>query len=150
MHLHASCVARDGSAVLLSGPAGAGKSDLALRLIDRGFVLVADDQVIVEAGCARAPAALAGLIEVRGLGLLRLPYVGGVLLRLGVRLGEAERLPAPAWDELGLPLITVSMRAASAAMVVERALDCVLGPAPPIAAHPIALGAASLAAGAIG
>ncbi len=140
MHLHASCVARDGSAVLLTGPAGAGKSDLALRLIDRGFVLVADDQVIVEDGCARAPEALAGLIELRGLGLLRVPYVGGVLLRLRVRLGEqpngGERLPLPASDALGLPLITVSARAASAAIVVERALDCVLG-------------AASLAAGAI-
>ena len=140
MHLHASCVARDGSAVLLTGPSGAGKSDLALRLIDRGFILVADDRVIVEDGCARAPDALAGLIELRGLGLLRLAYVGGVRLRLSVRLGEqpggGERLPSPSSDTLGLPLIAVAARAASAAMVVERALDCVLG-------------AASLAVGAI-
>ena len=45
--LHASTVALDGRAVLISGPSGSGKSDLALRLLDRGFTLVSDDQTIV-------------------------------------------------------------------------------------------------------
>ncbi len=86
MLVHASCAARlglDGSeAVLLVGPPGAGKSDLVLRLIHAGWGLVADDQVVVEDGVASAPAALAGVLEVRGLGLFRLPYVASARLRL--------------------------------------------------------------------
>ena len=74
MQIHGSCASRDGAGVLVLGPAGSGKSDLVLRLLDRGFDLVADDRVEIEHGMARAPASLAGLIEVRGLGLLRLPY----------------------------------------------------------------------------
>src|SRR6516162_9304950 len=75
MQIHASCAARDGAGVLLLGPPGSGKSDLALRLLDCGFMLVADDRVEVEGGVARPPPALAGLLEVRGLGILRLPYL---------------------------------------------------------------------------
>ena len=67
MQIHGSCAARDGAAVLLLGPSGSGKSDLALRLLDRGFLLVADDQVLIEDGVARAPPPLAGLLELRGL-----------------------------------------------------------------------------------
>ena len=62
--LHTSTVALDGRAVLISGPSGSGKSDLALRLLDRGFVLVSDDQTIVRKDgnrlLATAPAAIAG------------------------------------------------------------------------------------------
>jgi serine kinase of HPr protein (carbohydrate metabolism regulator) len=62
--LHASTVARDGRAVLISGPSGSGKSDLALRLLDRGFGLVSDDQTIVQKDGARllatAPPTIAG------------------------------------------------------------------------------------------
>ena len=84
MQLHATCLARDDEGLLLLGSAGAGKSDLALRLLDHGFLLVADDRVDIEAGRARAPAALAGLLEVRGLGIFRLPF------RTDVRLVLAE------------------------------------------------------------
>ncbi|MCS6892498.1 MAG: serine/threonine protein kinase, partial [Rhodovarius sp.] len=72
MRLHASCVALDGAGLLLLGPAGAGKSSLALRLMERGWMLVADDQVLLQAApalLAAAPAELAGMIELRGLGL---------------------------------------------------------------------------------
>ena len=99
LRLHATCVALDGLAVLLQGPSGAGKSDLALRLIDRGAVLVADDQVLVrnEGGrlIASAPATIAGRIEVRGLGILRLPALAGapVCALFELATGPVERLP---------------------------------------------------------
>ena len=69
MLMHASCAGREDKGILLTGPPGSGKSDLLLRLLDRGFMLVADDQVDIGAdGLARAPDSLAGLLEVAGLG----------------------------------------------------------------------------------
>jgi HPr kinase/phosphorylase len=129
MQIHASCVALNGDGVILLGPSGAGKSDLALRLLDRGFVLVADDRVEVEDLIARPPQALAGLLEVRGLGLLRLPYLDAAKLALAVELGTGgERLPAPLReDRFGLPLIRLDPFAASAAQRVALALDCLRG-----------------------
>ncbi len=135
MQIHASCAARDSAGVLLTGPAGSGKSDLLLRLLDRGFVLVADDCVEVTEGMASPPAVLAGLLEVRGLGLLRLPYRAPVRLALAVELGRAgERLPLPRRHPgLGLPLIALDAFAASAAQFVALALDGALGRLPQLA-----------------
>ena len=128
MQLHASCAARDAYGVLLLGPSGSGKSDLLLRLLDRGFALVADDRVDVEAGMAKAPDALAGLIEVRGLGIVRLPYVPEVRVALAVALGPGERLPPHERDPpLGVPSIHVDPWPASAPLRVSLALDCALG-----------------------
>ena len=98
--LHASCVAIGGKGVLLAGPPGAGKSDLALRLIDGGAALVADDQTLLRVEknslLAAPPTAIAGLIEVRHVGLLRLPYSEAVPVALYIELGEKpERLPEP-------------------------------------------------------
>ena len=134
MQIHASCAARDAAAVLLTGPAGCGKSDLLLRLLDRGFLLVADDRVEVEEGVASPPPALAGLLEVRGLGLLRLPYLAHARLTLAVELGRpAARLPSPACHpSLGLPLIVLDAFVASAAQRVALALDCVQGRVPQV------------------
>jgi serine kinase of HPr protein (carbohydrate metabolism regulator) len=100
LNLHASCVALGGKAVLLLGPSGAGKSDLALRLIDEGAKLVADDRtdLVLEKGRwrASAPATIAGLIEVRGLGIIRLPVLKRAPVVLAVRLaGHVPRLPEP-------------------------------------------------------
>ncbi len=112
-------------AVLLTGPPGAGKSDLLLRLLDRGFQLVADDQVIVEDQTARAPAALAGLLEVRGLGIFRLPHLVEATPRLVVRLGlNPARLPLPERDpDFGLPQITIDPLHPSAPARVALALE---------------------------
>ena len=92
-------------------------------------MLVADDRVEVEHGIARPPPRLAGLLEVRGLGILRLPHVPSARLALAVELAAVTpRLPAPATHaELGLPLVAVDARSPSAAQRVALALDCVLG-----------------------
>ena len=126
---HGSCAARSGHAVLILGASGAGKSDLALRLLGRGFVLVADDQVVVQDGRASPHPSLAGLLEVRGIGIVRLPYQERVPLALVVALGDpADRLPAPALHQgLGLPTIRLDPSIPSAVDRVMLALDCALG-----------------------
>lgn len=129
MQVHASCAARDGDGVLLLGAPGAGKSDMVLRLLDHGFVLVADDRVEISDGCARPADGLAGLLEVRGLGIFRLSHLPQARLRLVVSLGPvAARLPEPARHAAtGLPLVTVDPARASAARAVALALDGALG-----------------------
>lgn len=96
--LHATTVAIDGAAVLLRGPSGSGKSDLALRLIDRGATLVSDDYTLltVQDGhlLASAPATISGKIEVRGLGIVSVEPGGETPVALVVRLDQAmERMP---------------------------------------------------------
>ena len=98
--VHATCVAFGGRGVLLLGPPGAGKSDLALRLIDGGAVLVADDRVMLsrdgDALLAAPPDGLAGLLEIRGAGIARLPHMAPVSVVLAADLAESgtlERLP---------------------------------------------------------
>ncbi len=115
--------------MLLVGPPGCGKSDLVLRLLECGFVLVADDRVNITDGMASAPAQLAGLLEIRGLGILKLPHLGETRLALAIDLATpAERLPQPERHaETGLPLVRIDASAASAPLRVARALDCALG-----------------------
>ncbi len=97
--LHASCVALDGRGVLICGPSGSGKSALALELMARGASLVADDRTEVRRVgkylLARAPAAICGLIEARGVGILRADVVTEVQLHVIVDMGQLEtaRLP---------------------------------------------------------
>jgi HPr kinase/phosphorylase len=99
VNLHASCVAVGGRGLLILGPSGSGKSALALQLMAFGADLVADDrtQISLCDGQLRAscPAALCGLIEARGIGILRAPFVTSVPLVLAVDLGQSEgqRLP---------------------------------------------------------
>lgn len=87
--------------MLFRGPSGAGKSDLVLRLIGRGWHLVADDQVMLEGTEVSAPPALLGMLEIRGLGILTaLPFAENVQLRLVVDLAaraDVPRLPEPAF-----------------------------------------------------
>jgi serine kinase of HPr protein (carbohydrate metabolism regulator) len=132
VRLHASCVQLGSVGVVLLGPSGVGKSDLALRLIDAGALLVADDQLQVEAtpaGLLGRPAeTLAGLLEVRGLGILRLPYCRVSPLGLVVDLDAARpapRLPEPStYPILGIELrrLLLDPRQASAAAKVRLAL----------------------------
>ena len=89
----ATCVAIKGRAVLIEGPPGSGKSSLALTLIDRGAVLIGDDGVALEPRdgqlYASPPPNIAGLLEVRNLGLLEFPTVGVVPVALVVQLDPA-------------------------------------------------------------
>ena len=131
--VHGTCVAMDNIGCLLLGPSGSGKSDLALRLVlDQGAALVADDQVVVELRkdklVAAPPATLAGLIEVRGLGIVPMAYRARVTLGLAVVLvapDEVERLPEA--DEgieyfgVVLPLFRVAPFEVSAAHKVRLA-----------------------------
>lgn len=93
--------------MILRGPSGCGKSDLALRLIRQGARLVADDITVIgtdrDGLTASAPPAIAGMIEVRGIGIVRLPYAASTKLAAVIDLvaGTAvERMPEPATCEL--------------------------------------------------
>lgn len=128
--IHATTVAIGGRGVLIEGPSGAGKSDLALRLIDRGALLVADDRTIlaIEDGVlvARCPATIAGLIEVRGLGLLRLPHLAAAPVALALLCTDSvARMPDAAVRTLAgrsIPQVALDPREASAAIKAELAL----------------------------
>lgn len=140
--IHATCVALEGVGVLLRGPAGSGKSDLALRLIDGGARLVADDQVRLRADgerlIAAAPAPIAGLLEVRGLGPVPVPALTEAEIGLIVDLVPGhciERLPDPATcGYLGLqrPVLRIDPFQASAPAKLRLAVAArVAGPPPP-------------------
>jgi serine kinase of HPr protein (carbohydrate metabolism regulator) len=118
---HATCVQLGARGVLLRGASGSGKSDLAWRLLQAPWSgrLVADDQteISVEDGIlmARAPLALQGLMELRGLGLLRVPFAACTALHLVVDLvsrGDVPRLPEPSFAALcGLDLPRIALHA---------------------------------------
>src|SRR6187551_1728567 len=130
--LHASTVAIDGRAVMISGPSGSGKSDLALRLLDRGFVLVSDDQTLVRKDNGRvlasAPPTIRGKLEVRGVGIVEMETIDNVPLALVVELtSDIQRLPDDSRERLvldvKLPLISVDAMTASAPSKVALALE---------------------------
>lgn len=110
--VHGTCVDLGGSGVLLRGPPGSGKSDLALRLIDGGARLIADDQVEItrdgDVLMARAPLALKGRMEIRGIGIVPADVADEARLRIVVDLvprEAVERLPEPhSVSLLDLPL----------------------------------------------
>jgi len=126
-----TCIAVDGRGVLLRGRSGAGKSDLALRLIESGAQLVADDYTIVasEAGAlvASAPPELRGLLEVRGIGIVPTQALAKAALIAVVDLvdgAEVERIPEPETTEIlgvGVPLFRLSALEPSAAAKVRLA-----------------------------
>lgn len=129
--IHATCVAIDGRAVLLCGASGSGKSDLALRLIDRGAELVSDDQVLLvrdgDRLRASPPAPIAGKIEVRGIGILAMPHRVAMPVSLLVQLDDPiERLPlderSRAFAGIEVPVIALRAFEASAPIKVELAL----------------------------
>lgn len=132
IRVHGTCIAVDGEGILLRGPPGSGKSDLALRLIAAGARLVADDQTELRSGDgdvrATAPPPIAGWIEIRGVGLLPCPTLSEAPLRLVVDLvpiGAVERLPEPLvchYLGLALPLLRLAAFEASTPAKLDFAL----------------------------
>ena len=143
--IHGTCLSIGGEGVLLLGQPGSGKSDLALRLIDssgtgltgisRSALLVADDQVVIRKMDGRLiaspPQALAGKLEIRGLGIAELPIEREAPLRLAVRLtpaAEIERLPDLARSRMevlgiAIPLVLLDPEKPSAPARLRAALD---------------------------
>jgi HPr kinase/phosphorylase len=141
--VHATAIASNGAGVLIRGPSGAGKSDLALRclglpvssLLPVPFRLVSDDRVVIEreadAVVLGAPPPLAGLLEVRGLGILPIgPVTDRALLQLVVDLvppQAVERMPEPAFTEIAgidFPVLALAPFESSAPLKIALALSC--------------------------
>lgn len=129
--VHATSVAIGGRAVLLSGLSGIGKSDLALRLIDRGAILVSDDYTLLKRQgtglIATAPATISGMMEVRGIGLVDMPILEEAPVALVIELyDKVDRMPAePMMRRLAgidIPVAKISPMESSAPIKVEMAL----------------------------
>ena len=145
IRVHGTAIALGSEGILLRGPSGAGKSDFALRLIDQGARLVADDQTELRREgddiTMSAPATISGQMEVRGLGIVTLPRVVSVPLRLVVDLipsADIERMPMPRdCNYLGctIPAVALAPFEASAPAKLRLALRAVApGPASQIPA----------------
>lgn len=142
--VHATAVAINGQGLLLTGASGSGKSDLAMRLIDRGAKLVCDDYcAIVDSGDAPfivAKPSIAGQIELRGVGILHLDYIDRAPLVLVLQLDKTpERLPC---DRGRIPLAGWSVPAyalapfeASAPLKAERIVQRIID----AGSHPVRL-----------
>ena len=139
MLIHGTAVEVNGAGLLLRGPPGSGKSDLALRLISECDArLVADDQVEVSlrdgVPVARAPETLAGMIEVRGLGIARLDHHPSWALHLVIDLSDTvARLPEPRQTAIAgcpLPVWRLCAREASAVAKVMLAVKALQGAVP--------------------
>ena len=127
LQIHASCVALAGVGVLLRGAPGSGKSDLALRLVDGGGLLVADDLCEIRREGQRLladlPAAVdpsfRGRLALRGIGFLTLPYAGATPLSLVADLssvaGDGDCLGKAVYLGVALPLVVLDPFHASAA-----------------------------------
>lgn len=147
---YGTTIAIDGAGILIAGPSGSGKSDLALRLIDRGAVLVSDDQTLLmrrgQKLVATSPGTIRGKMEIRGIGIVDMPNVTDIPLRLVVRLVDKyERLPMSRQTETlaGVEIDHVHLKAfeISAPLKVERALAATLDEplAPPSYKAPVSL-----------
>ncbi|WP_037501822.1 HPr kinase/phosphorylase [Sphingomonas jaspsi] len=131
-NVHATTVAKNGRAVLISGPSGSGKSDLALRLFDRGFQLVSDDRTLLRKDGARlvasAPPTIEGRLEVRGIGIVDVDHLSEAVVALVVELSrDIDRLPEQGAQRtirgVSVPVVAIDAQTASAAAKVELALD---------------------------
>ena len=129
--VHATAVSLGGHGILLIGASGSGKSDLALRLIDRGARLIGDDSIVVDPAdplpLLYGAANIAGQIEVRGVGILRLDHVDAIPLRLAVTLDQPpERMPPDGRTisiaGFDIPWIVLSALEASTPVKIEYAL----------------------------
>jgi len=148
IRVHGTAIALGSEGILLRGPSGAGKSDFALRLIDQGARLVADDQTELQRFgddiTMSAPATIAGQIEARGLGIVAVPSVASAPLRLVVDLmpsEEIERMPLPRecrYLGRSFPLVALAPFEASAPAKLRLALrSLALAPAAPPTVVPL-------------
>jgi HPr kinase/phosphorylase len=130
--VYGTCIAIDGRAVLLRGPSGSGKSDLALRVIEAGGLLVSDDQTVLtrenETLVATSPNAITGQIEIRGVGILPVAAARRAPLALVLDLVPSEqvdRFPEPRRCQylgVDVPLLNIAPFEVSAAAKVRLAL----------------------------
>lgn len=140
--VNGTAVAIDGKAVLLIGPPGAGKSDLALRLVEAGALLIADDLVeltrdgqrVMAGFPAEAPAELKGRIEVPGLGIVAIPAAEGpaelALVVQAAPAAEVERMPESQysqWLDVKIPTLKLTLLEASTPTKVRLALGARTG-----------------------
>jgi HPr kinase/phosphorylase len=131
--IHGTCVDIKGHGVLIQGKPGMGKSSLALQLMDRGAILVADDQTLLsrelEEVVAQSPLSLRGLLEVRGIGICSFPFQQKSFLRLCVKIcpkEKLERLPDPffvAYHDVKIPLLTLGKDELLGAIKIELKLS---------------------------
>lgn len=147
MNLHATCIAIEGYGILLRGPSGSGKSDLALRLIDQyaDAILVADDRVdvVVREGIVHvsAPPMIAGMLEVRGVGIAHVAYQDTACVHLLVDLVVAKnipRLPEPEFEEIlgvRLPRMALAPFEASAPARLRQAIRQIHAPEKDYSGH---------------
>ena len=129
---HGNTVAKNGRAVIITGPSGSGKSDLTLRLLDRGFTLISDDRTVLKRDgdriIASAPPTIAGKLEIRGIGIVDMDHADNLPVALIVELtSDIQRMPEDSQERsiLGvkLPFVTIDAMAASAPAKVAVALD---------------------------
>ena len=134
--VHGTCVDVEGIGVLIIGPSGSGKSDLALRLLDAGARLIADDYLWLEAAggdlVASVPENIAGLLEVRGLGIVRHSYRDTCIVRLCVQLVDLDDVPrlppegpTTSYEGIAIKRIALAAFEASAAAKVKLAAQAV-------------------------
>jgi len=135
MTIHATAVAISGAGLLIRGKSGSGKSDLALRLIDRGATLISDDQVNISRKdrtlLLSPPASLAGKLELRSLGIWERNHVSGIDLKLIIDLVEQpERFPMDNQVVILLgikvPSCTLNAMETSAAIKAEWAVQRIM------------------------
>ncbi len=133
--IHATAVAIGDHGVIIQGPSGSGKSDLALRIVDRGALLISDDQVIAKKDNdsirLHAPTNIAGKMELYSLGIYEVPHVSDIELVMTVQLSDdAERYPMDQQLDIllgmNIPLIKLDGRLASAPIKVEMALQKII------------------------
>ena len=138
MNVHASCVAIDGQGILLWGESGVGKSDLALRMIEKGAILVADDYPVLEEEngvlYASCPKSIQGKLEIRGLGIFEFPFIKKVPVRLLVDLSPEkeidrfplEKIPLPTGFPFDIPCIRLRSFEDSTPMKIQTYLSFLL------------------------
>lgn len=134
LQMHATAVAINGLGVMILGPSGSGKSDLALRLIDRGAILIADDQILINSGSGvpllQQSSHHIDAIEVRGIGIITMICINHIPLKLAIKLTNAyDRSPHPFalcdYGDHSVPTVKISPWENSAPLKVELALQSV-------------------------